>query len=252
MALNVGLYGPGFNRWTMTERGRSALTQAPRRLDIGPSSLRWDGDDLVIEIDEWTVPIPRKVKGTIRVSAPSRTTAPFALDANGRHFWQPIAPAARATVAMASPGGDWSGEAYIDSNWGSEPLEDGFRSWNWSRAALPDGAGVYYDAIARDGEERHLALRFDEKATVRHIPLPARQKLPPGPIWRVARETPVAGSTQAKTLAMLEDTPFYTRSRIATSFDDERVTAVHESLDLDRFSKPWVRCLLPFRMPRRP
>ena len=28
--------------------------------------------------------------------------------------------------------------------------------------------------------------------------------------------------------------------------------AVHESLDLDRFSRRWVQCLLPFRMPRFP
>jgi hypothetical protein len=27
---------------------------------------------------------------------------------------------------------------------------------------------------------------------------------------------------------------------------------VHESLDLDRFRRPWVQCLLPFRMPRWP
>jgi carotenoid 1,2-hydratase len=29
------------------------------------------------------------------------------------------------------------------------------------------------------------------------------------------------------------------------------VNAVHESLDLDRFSRRWVQLLLPFRLPRR-
>jgi carotenoid 1,2-hydratase len=31
----------------------------------------------------------------------------------------------------------------------------------------------------------------------------------------------------------------------------EAATAVHESLDLDRFASPWVQAMLPFRMPRR-
>jgi len=44
----------------------------------------------------------------------------------------------------------------------------------------------------------------------------------------------------------LEDTPFYTRSRIET----DTSLFMHESLDLQRFCKPWVQRLLPFRMPR--
>jgi len=66
------------------------------------------------------------------------------------------------------------------------------------------------------------------------------------------RTTPAfANDPKPKTLQMLEDTPFYTRSQIASHFHNEPVTAVHESLDLRRFSKNWVRFLLPFRMPRR-
>jgi carotenoid 1,2-hydratase len=48
----------------------------------------------------------------------------------------------------------------------------------------------------------------------------------------------------------LEDTPFYARSMLSTRLFGEAVTAVHESLDLDRFRTAWVRALLPFRMPR--
>jgi carotenoid 1,2-hydratase len=29
------------------------------------------------------------------------------------------------------------------------------------------------------------------------------------------------------------------------------VVAMHESLSLDRFMRPWVQAMLPFRMPRR-
>ena len=146
----------------------------PNGSDIGPSRLHWDGEDLIIEIDEWTVPVPRKVKGTIRVTAPFRTRAAFELDGKGRHFWQPIAPAARVAVDMASPDLQWTGEAYLDSNWGSEPLEDGFRYWNWSRAALRGkGAGesdrvrgrTFYDAVTRDGDVRHWRCGSIRKPT---------------------------------------------------------------------------------------
>jgi len=49
----------------------------------------------------------------------------------------------------------------------------------------------------------------------------------------------------------LEDTPFYSRSVIGTQLLGEQVTAVHESLSLDRFRAPWVQAMLPFRIPRR-
>ena len=49
----------------------------------------------------------------------------------------------------------------------------------------------------------------------------------------------------------LEDTPFYSRSVIETGLFGEQVTAVHESLSLDRFQAPWVQAMLPFRIPRR-
>ncbi|MEM6934772.1 MAG: carotenoid 1,2-hydratase, partial [Pseudomonadota bacterium] len=48
----------------------------------------------------------------------------------------------------------------------------------------------------------------------------------------------------------LEDSPFYMRSEVVTDICGERVHAVHESLDLDRFAHPIVKLMLPFRMPR--
>jgi carotenoid 1,2-hydratase len=66
--------------------------------------------------------------------------------------------------------------------------------------------------------------------------------------WRMAREIRATNPTIAKTL---EDTPFYARSVIAAEFEGAPVTAMHESLALDRFTQPWVQAMLPFRMPRR-
>ena len=49
----------------------------------------------------------------------------------------------------------------------------------------------------------------------------------------------------------LEDTPFYARSVVAGDLLGQPVTAMHESLSMDRFTMPVVQAMLPFRMPRR-
>ena len=51
--------------------------------------------------------------------------------------------------------------------------------------------------------------------------------------------------------ATLEDTPFYNRSLVAAHWQGQPVLAMHESLDLGRFTQPIVQAMLPFRMPRR-
>jgi carotenoid 1,2-hydratase len=50
----------------------------------------------------------------------------------------------------------------------------------------------------------------------------------------------------------LVDAPFYARALLSTRIAGQAVTAVHESLNLDRFRSRWVQSLLPFRMPRWP
>ena len=250
VALNVGLYGKGVKRWTMTERTEEALVQTPERLVIGPSSLEWDGDTLVVHINEWANPIFRKVEGTLRLTPTALTTKAYQIDGKGKHFWQPIAPFARVEAKFTKPELNWQGNGYIDSNFGREPLEVGFKNWDWSRAHLKDGTGIFYDAFTRDGNNHQLALKINKQGDVQEITPPPRQILSKGPIWRVPRTTLLAEHDKAQTVSMLEDTPFYTRSQIKTKFDDEDVVAVHESLDCDRFASKWVRCLLPFRMPR--
>lgn len=252
VALNVGLYGKGVRSWSLTERGKGALQQSTDELIIGPSQVIRRGDCLEIAIEEWNVPIPRRLRGTIRLKIPAVTKSAFKLDHAGRHYWQPVAPMALAEVEFDKPDMSWQGHAYLDSNWGSEPLEAGFQFWNWSRSATRQGAGIYYDAVLKNGAPSRLALHFDRSGQVQTCEMPDSVELNPGPIWRMQRTTPAfANDPKPKTLQMLEDTPFYTRSQIASHFHNEPVTAVHESLDLRRFSKNWVRFLLPFRMPRR-
>lgn len=250
IALNVGLYGKGVKRWTMTERGEAGLFQSTNKLVMGPSDLEWDGNTLVIRINEWANPIFRKVEGTIRLTPHALTKSAYPLDGKGKHYWQPLAPLAHAEVRFNKPDLNWQGSGYIDSNWGSESLEAGFKNWDWSRGHLKDGTGILYDAFTRDGKNRQLALKIAKNGEVTSIEPPKRIALNKGPIWRVPRSTLAPDDYMPKTLAMQEDTPFYTRSQIQTRFEGEDIVAVHESLDCDRFASNWVRCLLPFRMPR--
>lgn len=250
-ALNVGIYGRGKKRWTMTERRNDVVHQAMNTIAIGPSSLKWDGNALTIHIDEWAVPLPRKVRGTLRVIPTGLNTQTFALDDAGRHQWCPIAPSARVEADLSAPNLQFSGHGYIDSNWGTEPLEAGFTHWDWSRASLNEGAGLLYDAFQRDGTNRQLALHFQKDGSFKNIPPPPRQRLKNCPIWRMPRTTLAQASIAPKIKATQEDTPFYSRSWMETEFLDEPTLAVHESLDLNKFANPIIRTMLPFRMPRR-
>lgn len=248
LSLNVAIYGEG-KRWSMTERGRGSLQRDNTRLQIGPSSLEWDGNCLVIHIDEVTVPIPKRIRGTVRVYPSAMLETPYPLDAAGRHRWEPLAPCARVEVDLKRPSLRWSGHGYLDSNHGDEPLEKAFQRWDWSRTALKNGAAVLYDVTGRDGPGAVLGLRFDPAGNVEHFEAPPRVTLP-STLWRVKRETRVDPQTSARVVQTLEDTPFYARSVIETNLLGERATAMHESLCLDRFNSRWVQMLLPFRIPR--
>ena len=188
-AINVALYGPGRNRWAMTERGRGALARDGRSLSVGPSSMDWDGTVLTIRIDERTVPWPGRIRGTVRVRPEAVLRQRFALDAAGRHGWRPFAPCARAEVALESPSLHWSGAAYVDMNAGDEPLEAAFRDWDWSRATTPEGGAILYDVRRRDGTDLCLALSTDRTGDLRALEPPPLAPLP-RTRWGVARRTP--------------------------------------------------------------
>ncbi|WP_372426745.1 carotenoid 1,2-hydratase [Salinarimonas chemoclinalis] len=252
-AMNVVLYGHGHKRWALTERRRNALSRDTTTLSIGPSQMRWEGGALVVAFDERTMPVPGRLKGRVRLSPSGLTPQIFGLDAGARHMWWPIAPASRAEVTLEHPGVSFSGDAYFDMNFGARPLEADFDWWNWSRAPGSRGACVLYDVVRLDGSRQVLALDIGRDGTVRDLATPPLAHLPPGAIWRMPRETRTEpGAAPPRVLKTFEDTPFYTRSEIATRLLGEDVRAMHESLSMPRFTKPWVQMLLPFRMPRTP
>ncbi|WP_202617955.1 hydratase [Aureimonas leprariae] len=227
----------------MTERGRGTLNASAARLAIGPSAWTWTGRQLVIDIDEWTVPVPKRLRGRIIVEPGPVFAEEICLHDNRRHFWRPVAPCARVEARFDHPDLGWRGSAYLDMNHGAEPLEAGFRRWDWCRSEADGGTRIHYETSPREGGPRSLALEYRRDGTLASLAAKPSRPLPRTG-WRVARSAPGAAHVERT----LEDTPFYSRSMLGQ--DGSRRRAIHETVDLDRFRSRWVQALLPFKMPR--
>ena len=249
-ALNVALYSRHAKRWTMTERGGQHCHRDAHQFTIGPSQLRWDGQSLVIDINEVGVPFPHSVKGQVRVHPQGLFNFSTAIDAEGLHRWGPIAPSARVEVTLSSPDQSWSGNGYLDSNEGDEPIDRSCSEWDWSRSPLKDGStAVMYDIQGKKAEgDKLLALRFTPQGEVLPFVAPERQTLP-STLWRLGRRMRSDGGVQVA--EQLEDTPFYQRALLQSHLLGEQVQSFHESITMSRLVSPVVQAMLPFRMPRR-
>ena len=247
-SINVALSGPRGNRWCMAEHGRGHVARARDLFAVGPSAMRWDGDCLLLDLDERAAVLPLRARGRIRLWPETLGRGSFALDAAGRHHWRPVAPRARVEVAFADPALRWSGSAYWDSNWGTEPLEAGFREWQWSRAHLGRDVAVIYEGTRRDRTRFASALRIDAHGDAHEEALPPPARLRPSN-WLIPRATR-SDTGRARVARTWLDAPFYARSCLETTLFGERVAAVHESLSLDRYASPVVQWMLPYRMPR--
>lgn len=246
-ALNVALYGPA-PRWSMTERSAARVSIARERFEVGASSLEWRDDALTIEINERAAPLPLPVRGRVTIRPHALTDRAYAIDADGRHRWRPLAPRSSFDVRFEEPSLRWTGEGYFDSNDGAAPLEEAFRLWNWARLqAAGRPTLVLYDTIPRSSPLRRLALEIDGNGAVRDCESPPLRPATRTPVFRMERQ---AGGEDLKIVRTLEDAPFYSRSLIETTIGGARYRGFHESLCGDRLRSPIVRAMLPFRMPR--
>ncbi|MFN7177691.1 MAG: hydratase, partial [Thermaurantiacus sp.] len=191
-----------------------------------------------------------RVRGTVRVWPEALVMQPFVLDRQGLHRWEPIATRARVEVCFTSPGLAWRGDAYVDSNFGAEPMEARFRDWQWSRAHAGRDSLVFYEGRRIDGSDFALSLAIDPSGTARSIEAPPRHAVIPT-AWLMPRQVRSDAGCPAELARTWEDAPFYSRSAIGVRLFGEETLAVHESLSLSRFRSSIVQWMLPFRMPRR-
>ncbi len=234
----------------MTDRGASALRLSEDRMEIGPSSMTWDRDALVIDVDEMTTPHPGKLQGQIRLMPTGVTNIEVPLKDDGSHVWRPFAPTARIDVDLNRKGWQWSGHGYFDANFGTAALEDDFSYWTWSRMPVRGGSAAFYDAERRDGSSLAVALKFAENGHVQPMASPPKQRVSRS-LWAVRRETRSDDGSNPRQIKAMLDAPFYTRSVLRTTIHGEETDGVHEALDLNRFASPLIKPMLAVRVPRR-
>lgn len=180
---------------------------------------------------------------TVRPATAAPAAAPRALDANNQHMWWPVAANASVEVDMQAPAKRWRGRAYHDCNWGYAPLADAFDSWQWMRTQRPAGTEVTYVAQAcGETKNRGFSHWYGDDGSAQAQPVPPAVQLRRSG-WNLKQ--PAFGAV--KRSALLEDTPFYSRSRLLV---DGSAVAMHETLDMRRWQAPWVQFLLPFRLRR--
>ena len=233
----------------MTERAATSVRLKPTNFRIGRSCLQYHAGQLVIDIDERTAPFAQRMLGRVRLTTPQTSQQVFQLDSGGRHTWQPIAPSASVDVQLSRPSISWRGHGYLDSNAGAVPLETDFKGWDWCRMPGEYGTWISYDVLERSGVSRSLALHCKTDGQIEHTNIAPRSSLGRTG-WLLERAARCRESVRVgKTL---EDTPFYARSILRRKNDGDQFPIMHETLSLDRFRRPWVRAMLPFRMPRNP
>lgn len=250
-SMNVAVYGPKRHAWAFTEHGGNDVRRQRTELVIGNSSMQWDNDVLTVRFEEKTAPLPGRISGTVRIHPLTLgEDKPFVLDDHGRHRWGPIAPIARAEVELQRPGNTrWNGLAYVDTNAGSEPLENGFTSWNWCRTTTKERMIVTYDAFRRDGSRHIIQHMFGANGQTTPVE-PLVERHLDKTRWGLSRSMRVDPRTSARLIRTLEDTPFYSRSEVSGSYLGAYSHGVHESLSLDRWKSRIVQFMLPYRMRR--
>ena len=234
----------------MTERGRGEVERSERTLRIGRSALEWDGEGLLVRLDETTTPVPMPLRGTVRLRPQALTSATYAIDGETRHAWRPIAPRAEVEVTLDRPGLSWRGKGYFDTNSGDDPLETSFADWTWSRAHRKRDTLIFYDVEPSAGAGAHLALRIDAQGRVEEVEAPPFQRIA-WTFWAMPRRVRGEAADPPRLVRTLEDAPFYTRSQLLGLYGGEPAEIVHESLSGSRLRSPIVKRMLPYRMPRR-
>lgn len=246
----MATYGRG-GRFTMTDRGKTALRQSPETFTVGPSSLHWTGDQLIIDVNEiGSPPLIGRVRGQITVTPRALTSVELPLTHDGAHIWRPFAPTSDIKVDLEADGWQWDGHGYFDANFGTRALEQDFTEWNWGRFPTGRGSTCFYDATRIDGSTLSTGFSFDEFGQIERTEMPPKAKFQRS-AWLVARQTRADEGYTPKQIKPMLDAPFYCRSAVRTKINGEETTGVHEALNLRRFRSPLLKPMLAVRVPRR-
>ena len=240
-AVNFALYRRGTRlRWVLSEYPVVAL-ESPGLLRIGGSTLSYEDGRVHMEVDERTAPWGRRVRASVTLEPMTALGDEVQLVPGLPHWWQPMAPRARARLEVATEGVAVEGLGYHDTNHGAELLGARLPGWHWSRThgehqtvvdyVLPDGAAP---VRVTAGPQGVLCERGDR--------LEAAPTALTGWGLRVPRHLR-AGSRVLGEPRLLESSPFYARVEAREAGLD----TLGEVADFRRFHSPLIRWMAHFR-----
>jgi carotenoid 1,2-hydratase len=248
-ALNVALYGSS-PRWSMTERRATDTARTPGAFQIGKSRVIATGNGLQFDIEEHGAPLPRPLRGQVKVTAPYLNTNAYQLDQKAEHHWRPMCTHLDVEVRFDDPKLSWRGAGYLDMNFGDQPIQKGFDYWDWSRVPLTDGSTqIRYVTDPVGGPQKAIHLSIADNGKITPAENAETISMPTTRVWRIKRRTGSITGQHPRIIETMEDTPFYSRSLI----DYGNIASgpgTHESLSCKRLRSPIVKAMLPFRMPR--
>jgi carotenoid 1,2-hydratase len=245
-AVNFALYHEGVRRlWVLSEYPRAEL-ESPGRLRIGRSTLTYvdrgpEAGTVRMEVEDWTAPWGRPVRASLSLAPLTPVGEVVRLMPELPHYWQALAPRARARLEVPSLGVEADGLGYHDTNHGDELLGERLSGWHWARTHREDVTVVDYHlpdgvpsvrVMARAG-----ALKY-ERAPVGE----ARPTSITGWGLRVPARLH-AGDEVVGEPRLLESSPFYARLEARQGAWD----SLGEVADFRRFHSPFIRWMAHFR-----
>lgn len=241
-AVNFALYHEGVRRlWVLSEYPRAEL-ESPGRLRIGRSTLTYSGEGTVrMDVEDSTAPWGRPVRASLTLRPMTPVGEVVRLMPDLPHYWQALAPRARARLEVPSLGVEADGLGYHDTNHGDELLGARLSGWHWARTHgegetvvdyhLPDGVPSLR-VVAREAGVR----------CEREVAHEARPTNMTGWGLRVPSRLH-AGNQLVGEPRLLESSPFYARLEARQGTLD----SLGEVADFRRFHSPFIRWMAHFR-----
>ncbi|XXF79011.1 carotenoid 1,2-hydratase [Myxococcaceae bacterium GXIMD 01537] len=243
-AINFALYHEGSRRrWVLSEYAR-AEREGSNVLRIGRSVLRYLDDGRVrMEVDERTAPWGRRVRASLVLEPLTPRVDELQLVPGLPHYWQALAPRARAWLKVDTEGVEAEGLGYHDTNHGEELLGQRLGGWHWTRTHRDEVTVVDYhlpDGVPPVRVTAHAEAVTCERGT--GVPPEARTTNLTGWGLRVPSRLH-AGNTVLGVPKLLESSPFYARVEAREHGFD----ALGEVADFRRFHSPLIRWMAHFR-----
>ncbi len=235
-AVNFALYDHGTRKqWALTEYPHAQVSPSKKRLQIGRSTWTYGTKVAEVKVSELAAPWGGATDAVLEFELADELVPAVQLVPGMPHWWQPIAPRARARLRVPSLGLDVAGRAYHDGNHGEEQLGGSLRGWRWARTHDGEETRVRYEPPGAPAIE--VTARDGAVSVVRNeTEAPALRRSG----WGLQ----LPGDYQGATPRVLESSPFYARLEA----QKDGAHTLGEVADFRRFHHPLVRWMANFRM----